>query len=203
MRPGLSRRLVVLAVTVAMVAAACGGDASTDGVATLSDAITTTAPAADVGEPTTEEALLAFTACLRENGVDIEDPTIDVDGNVRLTPPGLQGGREGAGDDDLRQAREACADLLADAAVGRGRGVDRTQLEDDLVAFAECMRDNGYDMPDPDFSSFGPGSGGGGPFGEIDPNDPAFRTASDACGDILAGFGPGPGGRPGGGGGNG
>jgi hypothetical protein len=205
MGSGVTHRLAGVAVTVAMVTSACGGDASTDGVATLSEAVTTTGPTADIDVPTNEEALLAFTACLRENGVDIDDPTVDVDGNVRLNAPARQGGREGPdGNEDFRQARQACADLLSDVALGSGRDADRTELEDDLVTFAGCMRDNGYDMPDPDFSSFGPGSGGGGPFGEIDQDDPAFQAASDACADILAGFGPGPGGgRRGGGGGSG
>ena len=42
------------------------------------------------------------------------------------------------------------------------------------------MRDNDYEMNDPDFSNFGPGGGGGGgggggPFGVIDRDDPRFH----------------------------
>lgn len=201
-----TRHFAIALIAVALLAGACGAGPATDGVASLSDpgAAESPDPTASV-ELSREEALLAFTACLRENGVDIDDPTVDADGNVQLAPPsGRQGGEEGPGD-QFREAREACADLLDDAALGFGGDFDRTELEDDLVSFAECMRENGYDMPDPDFSSFGPGAGGGGgPFGAIDPDDPSFQTASEACGDILAGFGRGPGGgRPGGGGGNG
>ena len=69
------------------------------------------------------------------------------------------------------------------------------------------MRENGYEMDDPDLSSFtlgGEGQGGegdgqiAGPFGEIDPDDPAFQAAFEACQDVLAGFtsGEGQGGRP-------
>jgi hypothetical protein len=57
------------------------------------------------------------------------------------------------------------------------------------------MRDNGYDMDDPDFSSFGPGAEGEpaegarvGPFGEIDQDDPDFVAANEACGEILGGL---------------
>ena len=199
-------RLFGLVVVAALLVAACGEDASMEGVASLSDMTTTITAAEEAEEPTQEEALLAFTACLRENGIDVEDPTVDADGNVQLVPPGRQEGRdEPGGNEGFRQARDACADLLAGAVLGFGGGVDRTELEDDLVEFAECMRDNGYDMPDPDFSAFGPGAGGGGgPFAGVDPEDPTFQTASEACTDILAGFGPRPGGgRPGGGGGNG
>ncbi len=210
------RSLAVIAV-LGLVLTACGGGSETDsGVATLGNEESgqTLASQEDPlgggegtedAELTREEALLAFTACLRDQGVDIEDPTVDADGNVRLSRPGGQSGQPGpGGDDTFREARAACADLLEDAALGFGGDVDRTELEDNLVVFAECMRDNGYDMPDPDFSAFGPGQGGGGPFGEVDRDDPAFQAAAEACEDILAGFGRGPGGgRTGGGGGNG
>lgn len=210
--PRTRLRMLALIAVFGLLVAACGGGAEADaGVASLEDPDAGQTLAAqedptaggdeteDV-EQTREEALLAFTACLRENGVDIEDPTVDAEGNVQLTRPGQQGGQGTGGNDEFREAREACADLLEDAALGF-RGTDSTELEDNLVEFAECMRDNGYDMPDPDFSAFGPGQGGGGgPFGEIDRDDPAFQAASEACEDILAGFGRGAGGRPGGGG---
>jgi hypothetical protein len=47
------------------------------------------------------------------------------------------------------------------------------------------MRDEGIDMPDPDFS----GGGGlfrmGGPGSGIDPDDPDFRAAQETCQPIL------------------
>jgi hypothetical protein len=207
-------RLLAVIAVLGLVVAACGGGGDADsGVATLEsqdetetlasqEDPTTGGDAVEDVEQTREEALLAFTACLRENGIDIEDPTVDADGNVQLNRPGGQPGADRGANEEFRAAREACSELLADAALGFGDRVDRTELEDNLVQFATCMRDNGYDMPDPDFSSFGPGQGGGGgPFGEIDREDPAFQEASAACEDVLAGFGGGlGGGRPGGGG---
>ena len=47
------------------------------------------------------------------------------------------------------------------------------------------MRDNGFDLPDPDFSNFDL-AGGVGPFGEIDPTEPDFEEALEACQDIFA-----------------
>ena len=61
-------------------------------------------------------------------------------------------------------------------------------------------------MDDPDFTLGGPGSGdeggqGGGPFGDLDVDDPAFQAAQEACSEILGGLDRVPGaGRPGGGG---
>ena len=41
-------------------------------------------------------AVLAFAACMRDNGVDMEDPTVDADGNIRLNFRGNAGpGEEG------------------------------------------------------------------------------------------------------------
>ncbi|MEE8456868.1 MAG: hypothetical protein V3S28_02360, partial [Acidimicrobiia bacterium] len=64
--------------------------------------------------------------------------------------------------------------------------------QDNFLEFAVCMRENGYDMPDPDFSNFGqPGQGGGqgrGQLfgGDLDRNDPAFQSAFAACEDIFS-----------------
>jgi hypothetical protein len=74
-------------------------------------------------------------------------------------------------------------------------------MQDAMVKFAQCMRENGYDLPDPTFDGPpSPGSsespGDGGPFGGIDQNDPAFKKAFDACRDQLPGI---PGGGPPGG----
>ena len=63
------------------------------------------------------------------------------------------------------------------------------------------MRDNGFDMPDPDFSRFalpGEDGPGAGPFGDLDPEDPAFEQAFQSCEDSLPGF-TGPGGARSGG----
>jgi hypothetical protein len=55
-----------------------------------------------------------------------------------------------------------------------------------LLDYTECMRDEGIDLPDPDFSG---GAGGGariqlGPNG-IDPDDPKFQAAREKCEPIL------------------
>ena len=106
----------------------------------------------------------------------------------------------------FQDAFDVCGDLLEDLQLGFAGG-DQTEFQDQILEFAQCMRDNGYDMDDPDFSAFAPGGGGdgqgpgagGGPFGDIDFDDPDFQAAQEACADILAGFGPGVGGgAPGG-----
>ena len=195
------KRIVLLIAVLALVATACGGAAGADdGVASLDDTTALDSPASSVAaaEPTREEALLAFTACLRDQGVDVNDPTVDAAGNLRLERPNNAQGDADFDRDAFRAAREACVEHLEGVTLGF-RDEDSTEIEDQLLEFAECVRENGYDMPDPDFSALGAGGGpGGGPFGQLDREDPAFQAAAEACSDILSGFpGRGAGGGPG------
>lgn len=207
----MTTRTWLVAITCLAVAlTACGGGDSADDndVATLE---TTTTVAQEPATTTTtvdpEVAAIALTECLREEGLDIEDPTVDADGNVQFG--GFAGeldenGQPDVDDETIRNALLACEDLIQDVQLGFELP-DLTELEDTFLEFATCMRDNGFDMPDPDFSGgfFGGGEGGAppaGPFGQIDPNDPDFQAAFEACQPILSrlGFpgtgGPGPGG---------
>lgn len=201
------KRILMLVAVLALVATACGGTADADeGVASLDDSQTLDlVDPIDDPEPSEEEALLAFTQCLRDNGLDVDDPTVDAEGNLRLSRPNNAGEQTQSSREEFRAAREACSDRLEGVTLGF-QDVDQTELEDQLLEFAMCMRENGYeDMPDPDLSNVGtPGQGGGGPFGQLDRDDPAFQAAAEQCQDILAGFDRGAGGGSGrGAGGNG
>lgn len=208
----MNRKILLMLTVLALVATACGSGEATasDGVASL-DTETTVAAEADSSALTDDEAeaqLLAFSQCMRDEGIEMDDPTVDADGNVSFgafreevtEEEAQQGPPEG-----FRDAMQACEPELEGLQLGGGRGgFDPTELEDTFLEFAACMRDNGYEMDDPDFSAFGPGSGGEegegqprGLFGTVDFDDPVFQEAQEACGDILAGFGPG--GGPGGG----
>lgn len=179
------KRVLILIATLAMVAAACSGS-SDDGVASLSG-VETTADENSPGESSAddEEILLEFAACMRDNGADdFEDPTFDANGVPQFN---LRGGGSETDRDIMEKAFDACQDHLEGLAFGPG-SIDLTEVEDTLVEFAGCMRDNGYDMPDPDLSSFtsrGEG-GGGGPFGgQVDPTDPDFISAMEQCESIF------------------
>lgn len=220
----MGTRLVFGTFALFLVAAACGGgdDGASEGVASLSGASDDEVVAAPLAggesvELTEEEALLTFTACMRDFGIEIEDPTVDAEGNFEFNFRSGAGPQDENFDRDAAQAaREECFGVLEGVTLGFG-GEDLTEIQDTLLVYAECVRENGYDIDDPDFSNFGPGGGDGGqgqdgqfqgPFGVIDPQDPDFIAADEICSEILAGFGPrgGPGGgrRPGGdGGGNG
>ena len=51
-----------------------------------------------------------------------------------------------------------------------------------MLAFAQCMREHGVDIPDP---QFGEGGGAGLRLRSSNPNDPKFREAEEACRDKL------------------
>lgn len=200
----MKAKLLVLVAVVGLVAAACSGSGD-DGVAVASlettevgvaDAVDGDVDPVAADPVDAEQAMLAFAACMREAGVDIEDPTVDADGNVQfggIRRPALESGEIDR--EELTAAMSACQEDLEGVALGIGgrADVDQTELQDTLVEYAACMRTNGYDMDDPDYSGTGPGSeepgeGGGGPFGQIDRTDPDFVSAQEVCEDILGGL---------------
>ena len=143
----------------------------------------------DPNSQTDEERLLEFAECMREHGVDFPDPVVESDGTVTFgLRPGLgaaQGAAEIGRDPDLPAARAACQGLLEGLAFGPGGNFDQTEFQDTPLEFAQCMRDNGVDMGDPDLRGFGPGGDEdgqpGGPFGAIDLDDPDVGAAFEVC----------------------
>jgi hypothetical protein len=196
-------RPVALVASLAVVLAACGGGAASGGVASLSSD-TTVQPQSQASDtaPSEEDALLAFAQCMRDNGVDMADPTDGGSGRIFIGPP--PGSRDDATgsprlDETTRAAMEACGDLL-DGIRRSFDDLDQTALQDRMLEYTACMRDNGVDMPDPDFSEAGGGPGGGlFRSGQVNPDDPAFQAAQKACSDILGFPGGGQGGFPDGG----
>lgn len=203
-------RNIAMVGALALVLAACGGGDDEDGVASLENETTTTVEATGTTEPAettttlsnaeqTEADLLAFSQCMRDNGVpDFPDATFDADGI-----PSFGDGTGGADADGfgvepevVEEAFSSCQDLIADV-VFSFLPEDTTELEDRFLEFAQCMRDQGVDVPDPDFSEglFGAGAAGG-PFGDLDPNDPDFVAASEECSYIFEGLLPGVGSTP-------
>ncbi|MBL7495774.1 hypothetical protein I6A84_37760 [Frankia sp. CNm7] len=67
-----------------------------------------------------------------------------------------------------------------DAAAAPGAGVLATATTSPALTYAECMRDHGVDMADPDPSTGVPQFGAG-----VDPAEPAVQQALAACQDLL------------------
>ena len=181
------KRLIAPIAALAVVAAACGSADTSDDVASLDETAVAGEDVEAVEETDVEEAVLAFTQCLREEGIEVDDPEFDGEGGFALDLGGGYrdpGGGGGYDYEEVGEAMDACGHLM-EGVTQQFDLPDDTELQDDLLGFAECMRSNGIDVPDPDFSSDGPGG-----FFELDPEDPEVEAALEACQAEIA-FGPG------------
>lgn len=183
---------LLLLMALALIVAACA-DAGDDTVASLEDSTAATLDP-EASSADSEDVLLEFAQCMRDNGIsEFPDPTVDADGNIRPFGDGRGPGDLGVDRDTIQAAQAECVPIVEDLALNFLRG-NRDQLEDQLYEFAACMREEGIDMADPDFSQ-GLGAGGG-PFGDIDIEDPDFQEAADTCSEVFGAGGFGfPGGR--------
>lgn len=167
-----SRSLAFAAsMIIGLLLAACGtSGAPTTGVATLdpgtgassNPSAAPSATGADQGE-----AMLAYSQCMRDNGVpNFPDPVnggLQIDGNeVGMDTPAYQA------------ADEACKSLMPAPPAG---SEEDPQDRERMLAYAQCMRDNGVpEFPDPK-----PGEGLNLDGAVIDLDSPAFKAAEEAC----------------------
>lgn len=126
---------VTAAAAVATFAAGCGGGSSA-GIAHVSTTPTTSAT-------TTTSALVAFSQCMRANGVpSFPDPQTYQGGNVKLTIHALGQGPK------VKAALQACTNLLPTGNESQ-QAPSRQQVAAEL-SFARCMRSHGLaNFPDP------------------------------------------------------
>jgi hypothetical protein len=117
---------------------------------------------------------------MRENGVDIPDPEPGR-GGLRVF---REGKRAAAGDPDFQEAEEKCREHLESLGPRDLTEEQQQEFQEAALAFARCMRRHGIDIPDPQFEEGGRGRMRV-PLGKIDPDDPEFRAAEEACGDLL------------------
>ena len=146
----------VAAVLIALVLSACGG------------AIHGAGDTAPLDE---DAQALAFAQCMRDNGVDMPDPG-----------PGQEGFREAFQHEDVQdedqeiieKATAACEDLLPQGEHEGGHDQQREEVE---LKLAECLREQGVDVPDNLFA--------GGGLHDID--DDELRAAMEECREIAGG----------------
>jgi hypothetical protein len=170
-------------VGIAMLAlTACGSDSDDTGdVASISgDTGDSDADSAD-----TEQEALEWAQCMRDEGVDIPDPETDEDGNLRMGR--VQVGPGGIDPEDFEAAREVCGEPP-----GREMSAgDQSEMQDAALEFAQCMRDKGYDWPDPEFNEDGGMMFKRGPGdGQIDMEDPEVQADMNECQEAFDGVGP-------------
>jgi hypothetical protein len=105
---------------------------------------------------TDEDLTSEFAACLRNQGFDVPDPEVTADGSVDLR--GFftalnQDPNFDRQDPKTREALGKCRGLLADASFGQSRSTeDEIELQDQILSFAACLREQNVPVVDPDFS---------------------------------------------------
>jgi hypothetical protein len=175
-RPGPLAALVLL---LALGAAACGGGGGGDGDNDVASVSGDEGEQAASDEGDEEEQLIEWAGCMRDNGIDIPDPTRDADGNLVIEGNGIHiGGGEASGGiavereasdegdepeeppfgpEEMEAATEECG---PPPGIGPSEmsEAEVAEMQEQALAFAQCMRDEGIeDFPDPDFSEQGPG----------------------------------------------
>jgi len=153
----------------ACVAALAGCGTSNDsGIAHLAGAANPTATVANAQDA--EQQALDFAQCMRDNGVDFPDPTVDANGNPSFEGA-FQRSQDGGfdpGDTSFRDAMDACRDLMDGLSFGggvRGGEFDSTAMQDAMLAYTQCLRDEGLDVGDITFDGPGLRGDGTGPGG--------------------------------------
>lgn len=137
---GHSFGVMLTATLLAVGLTACSPNVPEAGVASA-DAL----PTAAVPGQSDEERQLAYTRCMRENGVEIEDggDKADTSGEGESSANSMKAA-EGV---DIDKASEACGHL---APAGHQEPAPSPAELAMLRSYAACLRDNGLDVADPD-----------------------------------------------------
>jgi len=161
---------LVAVSAMALAVGACGDRDNSDGVASLGGADKPTATTSPGGSSDPRRGALAYGRCMRQHGIDMPDPKIDAAGHVaQQLPPGV--------DPDtprFKAAEQACQQYRPNG--GQPPKLN-PQQQQQLLAFARCMRQHGMNIPDPKPDGGIQVHGAKG----VGPNDPKFQAAEQAC----------------------
>lgn len=150
---------------MALFAVGCtggGADSGKGGSAQGSDAS---------GKGKAEDDAYKYRQCLRDNGVKVEEPK-----------EGQAAGIEVKDEKAFKKAKEACKDLPG---AGKEMSAEEQQKAlDKSIKFAQCMRENGVDMPDPELKDGNlTAKAGGGPDVPKEKMEKAQKVCSDKLGE--------------------
>lgn len=168
---------VAALLALGLTLTACGGDDSGGIASAGGDSTADSDASAGAGGEGGEgggdrEQMLKFTACLREHGLEVQDPAPGE--GLRLQfggPDGPQVDRE-----TVDEAMQACQEYAPQGQMGGGN----PEMREAMLKMAECMRENGVEeFPDPEPGQMGM---------QITPEtgeDPQFEAAQEACRGIM------------------
>lgn len=175
------RRSLAAAFAVALLGslAACGdgGDNADDSALPTAAGASSDAPDGSDADANLdpEDAMLKYAQCMREHGVDMPDP--EPGGGISINGEGLS--RE-----QMEAAESACQKWMDLAEPDDGGQELSEEEKQSFLDMAACMRDRGYNFPDPVFDGgrvtqkIEKGEGEPGAPG---PDDPAFQKDIEEC----------------------
>jgi hypothetical protein len=181
-RPSGGRVLVLVLAGLGLLAAACNSGPASPGVAGAGLSATSSTDPSSRGSGKSADTALAFSECMRSHGItNFPDPSsgggisISSGSGIDLSSPQFQ------------VAQNACQHLLS---INQGTPAQQAQRRSQMLKFSQCMRAHGIsDFPDPTAS--GMLALRGGPGSDLDPNNPQFEAAQNACSKDLPGGGKG------------
>ncbi|MEV5829599.1 hypothetical protein AB0L25_28945 [Spirillospora sp. NPDC052242] len=167
--------LATLPLALALALTGCGGDGEDgSGVASAGGDKAAGSGAAAGASLSPEEMGVKFAQCMRENGVQMEDPK---------PGGGLMVNGKGVDKATMEKAQEACREFNPMDQAGRPASAEDQER---ARKHAECMRENGVEaFPDPKPNQRGI---------RITPEvgeDPDFEAAQQKCQELLQGAGKG------------
>ncbi len=176
----LKRLAAVAAVTIVFGCTPAPGGSSQSTALEVTTTTTTTIPGG--------VAAIEYVACLRTEGVEVDDIPIDANGRPMLDAINDQLDYT---DPATVEAVSACAGILAEGALDLGFDESfRQAVVEQLAAFSRCVRARGVDQfPDPVPGFIGIGSPY--PVAEIPYDDADLPAAVDACEKTVFGEFPG------------
>jgi hypothetical protein len=149
---------------------------------------------ADSGDPKSpadfkhdmRQAALKYAKCMRQHGIDMPDPQFN---GGRMT---MQLGGPGASPADkptMDRAQQACRKIMESVKPPPMSKAQIAKARKQGLKMAQCMREHGFDFPDPQFGAGGEIQQRVGPGNGMNPNDPRFQQAMQACAKASGGPG--------------
>jgi hypothetical protein len=174
LRHGRRAIVTLAAIGVSSALVACGGSEASG----------------EDAQANADDAALDYAKCMREHGVDVPDPKPGAGGfGIQIQSSDPQE------NDKFQEAQDACGEILQKA-IPEGDRLDPAEMRDKLHEMTECLRDKGYDVPEPQFVGPGESTPDNPPAPDKDlqdlMDDPDFQQAQEDCGKEagLPGGGP-------------
>ena len=144
------------------------------------------APSNASARQSTEQLALKWAQCMRQHGVDVTDPDskggVTIQASGTASGPGAKGSPDQGPPSEVQAAMNACKQYQPNG--GQASRPPNQQQLDAAIKFAQCMRDHGIPMQDPQVQNGGVAIVGN-PDTGVDPSSDQFKQAHQACQHYL------------------